>query len=70
MSARRPAIGYASIVVEQQPYGLLVTVTLSADLTDRGSDRIVRFTSVAEAVDTVSAFLTGLTSEEPAGDNR
>jgi hypothetical protein len=58
MASSQQTTGFASIVLERQPYGLLVTLTISPDLTDRASDRVMRFTSVAEAIDAASRFLT------------
>ena len=62
MSASRQGIGYASIVLERQAYGLLVTVTLCSDLANPQDDRIVRFTSVDAAIDAAVRFLVAWAS--------
>jgi hypothetical protein len=58
MPSTRPATGFVSVVLEPQPYGLLITVRTNSDLADPESrDRVVRLTGLPDAVETVTQFL-------------
>ncbi|HEY4004102.1 MAG TPA: hypothetical protein VGM60_02795 [Pseudonocardia sp.] len=51
------AAALCCILVERQPYGLLVTATMNPDVADRSGDRVVRLTQLSEAIELVTDFL-------------
>jgi hypothetical protein len=63
MSSSQHATGFASIVLERQTYGLLVAPTINPDLADRAGDRVMRFTTVPEAIDAAARFLEAWAAE-------
>lgn len=63
MPSSQHATGFAAIVVERQPYGLLVTLTINPDLADPAGDRVMRFTTVPEAIEAATTFLESWADE-------
>jgi hypothetical protein len=52
-----PPTGFLAVRLQTQAYGLLVTVTANPDISDRGGDRVARFTQLPDAVAHVTDFL-------------
>jgi hypothetical protein len=54
-----PPTGFLALRLEPQAYGLLITVTVDADIRDRGRNRVLQLTRLSDAVALVTDFLLG-----------
>ncbi len=53
-----PSTGFLSVVVERQPYGLLITFTVNPDVADPAGDRVTKLQRLPDAIAAVTAVLT------------
>lgn len=53
-----PPTGFVSVVVEQQPYGLLITLTVNPDIADPSNDRITKVAGIPAAITAITDVLT------------
>jgi hypothetical protein len=50
--------------VEEEPWGLLITMTVNRDIASRGAEPLVRFSDIEEATAAVTAFLQSFARED------